>query len=322
MTGTWPDLQLAAERPFGELSRQSLARQARTGLSVRVARGGYEEAAVWEQLTPRERHIVRARAMTATGRQLPVLSHFTAAAVHGLPFLGSWPDEIHTIIGKSTGGRSRSGVVKHAIRLDDADVVEVDGLRVTSLARTVIDVAACLPAVGGVIAADRALLLDRFGRRPPLLRQHQLLELWERMLPFQGHTRARDVILFADGRAESPLESASRVNMRIVGVPQPALQQSYHDAQGWIGDSDFSWEDYDLIGEADGDAKYLDAGLRNGRSAEQVVLDEKIREDRLRALPRRVTRWRWSVGISADRLWAHLSAAGLPCGRTWAPPPL
>jgi hypothetical protein len=100
--------------------------------------------------------------------------------------------------------------------------------------------------------------------------------------------------------------------MRIVGCPPPILQQSHFDDRGFIADTDFSWPEYGAVGEADGDIKYLDPAYRRGRSADQVVLDEKIREDRLRALPKVVARWRWPVALSPERLRHTLAAAGLP----------
>lgn len=317
MNSSLPPITYSRELLYADDTRQQRARRVRSGADIRIARGAYVESEGWARLSAREQHILLARALSESGRQLPVLSHLTAAAIHGLPVLGQWPREVHAIVGRTPGGRSKSGVVKHAIALDDADVVEFDGLRVTSLARTVVDLAASLSVMGGVVVADRALLVDRFARGSALVDRDALLEVWARMLPFRGHVRALDVLTFAETRAESPLESVSRVTMRTLGVPKPVLQQSFSDAEGWIGDTDFFWPEFNVVGEADGDSKYLDAALRSGRSADQVVLDEKIREDRLRALPKSLVRWRWAVGVNPAFLWARLSRAGLPRGRRW-----
>jgi hypothetical protein len=67
-----------------------------------------------------------------------------------------------------------------------------------------------------------------------------------------------------------------------------------------------------LIGEADGDIKYLDELYRGGRTAEQVLRDERIRENRLRALKLEMTRWEWGTAIRPAALRAHLQNAGLP----------
>lgn len=317
MNDIWPHVTLV--RNFGSAtdSRQRIVRQAREGSMVRISRGAYVDSGAWQQLGPREQHILVARTMSEQRRDPPVLSHLTAAAIHDLPVLEPWPKVVHTIVGKTAGGSSTKGIARHAIPLDDGDIVEVDGLRVTSLARTVIDLAATLPLLGAVAAADRALRVDRFGHRAPLVTIEQLRRRWEDMLPFRNHTRVLRALDLADGLSGSPLESVSRVNMCLIGVPKPVLQQSFSDGHGWIGDTDFWWEAFNLVGEADGAAKYLDPKLRNGKTADQVVLDEKMREDRLRALPKNLVRWRWAVGINPARLWKTLSGAGLPRGVAW-----
>ncbi|MBW8873234.1 MAG: hypothetical protein JF618_14115 [Leifsonia sp.] len=137
-----------------------------------------------------------------------------------------------------------------------------------------------------------------------------------RAQPMRGHRRSLEVILRADPRADSPLESVSRVSMRAAGLPEPELQVPFHDGAGLIGYADFAWPAHSVVGEADGDAKYLDTSLRGGRTAERVVLDEKIREDRLRALGLRVVRWRWVTARDPRALSALLTAAGLPVDRS------
>ncbi|MBO1806028.1 hypothetical protein [Leucobacter ruminantium] len=64
--------------------------------------------------------------------------------------------------------------------------------------------------------------------------------------------------------------------------------------------------------EMDGRIKYADPVYRNGRTLEQVLLDEKEREDEVRGIHRKsVVRWGWSSIGSARRLGARLSAFGL-----------
>jgi hypothetical protein len=120
------------------------------------------------------------------------------------------------------------------------------------------------------------------------------------------------VIRFGETRAESPLESVSRANMRIIGCPAPELQVSFDDHAGHIGDVDFYWRGLRTVGEADGRVKYIDQALRAGKSAVEVVVDEKTREDRIRALGERVSRWAWGVGVNPALLRAHLRRAGIP----------
>jgi hypothetical protein len=66
-----------------------------------------------------------------------------------------------------------------------------------------------------------------------------------------------------------------------------------------------------LWGESDGKAKYVDAAVRGGLSAEQAVYREKLREDRIRGLGLGIVRWGWADVENPDRLGRKLLAAGL-----------
>jgi hypothetical protein len=317
MTDASPKLTYVRDLRERYDTRQQHARAASAGRETRVANGVYLPEPAWASLDARERYLVRIRAVAETRRNQQVLSHWSAAAIHGLSSISEWPWKVHTTIGPTSGGRSRNDVVKHSLTLGDTDVVEVDGLLLTSVARTTLDMATIGSFVDAVTIVDGALHVDRFGRRPPLTTREELRELWMRRMPFRGHARAADVIGFAETRADSPLESVSRVNMRLIGCPRPLLQSRFFDYQGFIGETDFDWPEFGLLGEADGDVKYLDPDSRHGRTADEVVRDERVREDRLRALPRSVTRWGWAIGSNPRALRRHLLAAGLPMGIRW-----
>jgi hypothetical protein len=226
--------------------------------------------------------------------------------------LGGWPRQVHLTIGRSKGGKSRDEIVKHSVDILNDDVTVVAGLRVTSVARTVIDLAANAKFMNAVVAADHALRLDRRGNREPLCTPEAITGASERRLPARAHAR-----IFATTQSDSPLESVSRVNMHAVGIPRPVLQQRFSDYRGLIGFSEFYWPEYTLVGEADGRSKYTDPQYRNGRTLEEVLLDEKKRADRLRAIGLTVSRWGWDVGVSPASLHRHLEAAGLPSGLPW-----
>ena len=317
MTGQLPPISFVRDLVEPHESRRALARSAIAGSSVRVGHGAYVEASVHASLSARERYLLRVRAVAATRRFRPVISHWSAAAIHGLPILGRWPDSVHTTIAPTSGGRSRGNVVKHCAALGDTDVVDIDGMLVTSVARTVVDLAAVLPFRDAAVMVDRALLVDRFGRLVPMTDRVSLEQCWASRGVFRGFARAKSAIAFGEDRAESPLESVSRVSMRVIGCPRPLLQVPHSDAEGPIGEPDFYWPGFNAVGEADGKTKYLDASLRNGRTAEQVLMDEKYREDRLRALPRAFTRWGWEVGVDPARLRSRLQRLGLPTGARW-----
>jgi hypothetical protein len=295
-------------------TRQQHARAATRGLEVRVARGAYVARETWEGLDARGRHLLRMMAIARTRELPPVFSHWSAAVAHGLPLFGPPPNRVHVLVPRGSGGRSKGGVAAHASELPPEDEAEVAGLRCTSPERTAADLAATAPTDEAIAIADH--VLRRRASGPHIsdveTRRDRMLAAWMRAQPMRGHRRSLDVIIRADARADSPLESVSRVSMHAAGVPEPELQVPFYDGAGLIGYVDFAWPAHSVVGEADGDAKYLDASLRGGRSAERVVLDEKIREDRLRALGLRVVRWRWATARDPRALSALLTAAGLP----------
>ena len=302
-------------------TRQQHARAACTAAEVRVARGAYLSAASWQRLNARERYLARVRAVAETRRTRPVLSHWSAAAVHGLPIMGGWPQEVHTSAPPASGGRSRNSVVRHAALLSDADIVTVDGMLVTSPARTAVDLATVGTFMAGALIVDRVLHVNRHDPSAvPNVTKACLHDTWERALPFRGHRRALRVIDFGVDCSDSALETVSRVNMMVIGCPRPLLQTPYSDYQGFIGEVDFDWPEFGVVGEADGAVKYFAPAFGSGRTPEQILLAEKDRHDRLTALPKRVPRWRWSVGVSAPALRDRLSQAGLPMGIRWTAP--
>ena len=107
--------------------------------------------------------------------------------------------------------------------------------------------------------------------------------------------RLRDVLKLASPLSESAGESITHLAMHDLGLPAPVQQQAFRDQAGLIGRVDFWFPDHGVVVEFDGLVKYRDASHRSGRSAEEVVIDEKLREDRLRAVPdvRHVVRPVW-----------------------------
>jgi len=298
-------------------SRHQLARDAAAGVAHRVSRGAYIEAVVWNEMRDRDRYLHLVVAAARTRRTRAVFSHWSAAVIHGLPIVGSWPDRVHVSVSAATGGRSTGRVVRHVAPLRDEEVVEVDGMLVTSVARTVLDLAGLPEPLTAVVAADRALRLDRFGRARPMVTRAELEAAYSARLPLRTHARVRAVLDFAVTESDSVLESVSRFNMRAIGLPSPTLQQRFDDHLGLIGWSEFFWPEFSLVGESDGRMKYLDPAFRAGRSLDQVLYDEKVRADRLSSLDLKVTRWDWDTGLRPEALRRHLVAAGLPTDREW-----
>ena len=127
----------------------------------------------------------------------------------------------------------------------------------------------------------------------------------------RGRARARRVVEFIDAGADRPGESLSRVTMHLLGVPAPVLQHRIVTQSGAVYYLDFFWPDQGIGGDFDGRITYVDPAYRGGRTADQVVADEKVREDEVRLELRGSGRWDWAVAGSPRDLGERLRRIGL-----------
>jgi hypothetical protein len=278
----------------------AMRRAAGRGDLRRVRRGVYVGADHWEGIDPRQRHLIEIRATVEATRAPSVVSHRSAAAVWGLPVVGARGTAVHLTVTGASGPDTRRTYVRHAVATPPS-VRVVDGIPVTSAARTVVDLARTDGFLTAVAAGDAAL---RRGAVTPDELRAEVVAVGRG----RGVRVARDVVAFVDGGSESAGESLSRVRMREVGVPAPALQHVVRDDQGFVGRVDFWWEAVGVVGEFDGRSKY---GIDEAVSASDQLWEEKLREDRLRALGLSVVRWTWSDAWLGGPMAARLVTAGV-----------
>lgn len=263
-----------------------IRRLRRRGTWASVRRGSYLDAETIAPLDGRQRHELLVRAVVAGLKTPAVVSHCSAAVLHGISLWSTHLGIVHlTRTPPAHSGRSAQLLI-HVARFHPDDVTIRDGLAVTTVARTITDVARALPFEQAVVAADAALFLG--------LTTRELLEASAaRAMGLPGSRSMARVIRFADGRSESVGESRSRVMMHRAGLPSPDLQLEVRDSAGaTIGRTDFAWRAGRLLGEFDGRVKYGRL-LRPGQDAGDVVFREKQREDALRDTGARVIRWVW-----------------------------
>jgi predicted transcriptional regulator of viral defense system len=146
-----------------------LRRLHRGGELIRVRRGAYA-LENRPDLAVEERHH---RLILGTAPQLrdgAVFSHGSAAVLHGLPVWPEAVDRVHVTRNRSGNGIKRAVVQVHGAPLDGPETVLIENMPVTSLARTVLDLARTLPMTRAVAAGDRALALgltrQQLGGRP------------------------------------------------------------------------------------------------------------------------------------------------------------
>jgi hypothetical protein len=256
----------------------------RRGDLVKVRPGAYVSGAL--PRAPEELHRLRVRAAVPAFAPDVVVSHASAAVVLGLPAWGIALDRVHGTRSRRTGGRCGRTFHLHCASLAPEEIIEVDGIAVTAPARTVVDVARCVPFEPAVVLADEAL-------REGLVSRADLAAALEASARRPGCPAARRVVDFADGRSESVGESRSRVAMAALGLAAPVLQWNVrHPSGAWLGRTDFGWPESMTVGEFDGRVKYGRL-VPPGADPGDVVFAEKLREDALRDAGLRVVRWTW-----------------------------
>ncbi|MGO4784080.1 type IV toxin-antitoxin system AbiEi family antitoxin domain-containing protein [Cryobacterium sp. W22_MBD10_FK3] len=284
------------------------------GQGTRLRRGVFTTADRWAGLTARDRYLDHIRAVIATRRHDPVVSHQSAAALWGIPLGGAWPGDVHVLAVPATRVRSKNGVFVHRTAFDWDDVVELDGVLVTSPARTLLDLARTTTFGDAVVAIDHAIN-PRRATPEVLVYADELSELLARCGSLRGSTKAQRAIDFARPDADNPGESLSRVAIFELGFPDPELQCRHPNPRGGWYFTDFEWRRFRLIGEFDGRGKYLKEEFLRGRTPGDAVYDEKVREDHLRAEGFRVVRWGPAELADRGALSRRLIEAGLPAIR-------
>ncbi len=259
----------AAELRAAGTSGRQIRAQVLSGELVRIGMGLYAKRDMAEGLRRHEFGEMFLAAYAAVAALGPgtAASHQTAAQIHGLDLLTRPGAEVTVTRAPGRGSRSaKPGVHLYVARLPAGHVCQVFGLPITTAARTVLDVARATPFREGLVTADSALHQHRTSKE-------EMRTLLAETPRARGCRTAWDVVEFADGLAESPLESIARVVFRDCGLPKPALQVTIgHDE--FIGRVDFFWERYRTIAEVDGAMKYADPY----RARAQLRRDKKLRE--------------------------------------------
>lgn len=291
--------------------RQHVHRLHHAGLLERVWPGVYAAPDPRARAGPRQEAARYLQRVRAAAHQMPgqVFTSYSAAALLGLPIVAGWPREVYVLAGGPNGSR-RPGV-RYIGHRQEIPETRVEGIRITSPAHTVLQLARHASLAAALVAADRALRDLPYQVEEPLLTPEQLAAEHRRLMPYRGSVRAWAVLERATTLADGALESISRLTIEELGFAAPELQHRIWlpglDEHVWV---DFYWPEHDIAMEADGHGKYLDAGSAVG--AAQRVVHEKRREDEIRAQVRTFGRWGWDEAWKVDPLERRLERAGVP----------
>ncbi|MFT4260332.1 hypothetical protein [Microbacterium sp.] len=302
----------------GGLAERQVQHLVESGVFRKIRRGRYVFETDWAQLWPEGKHLVQvvAARLNAVGGG-HVFWGPSAAVLLGIPLYRLSPKAVHVGTVDRRHGRTRAGITWHYVDIPDSEIVEIDGIRCTSLDRTILDLARSTTAEAALAAADAALRAEAV--RDGQVQDGDAAGEWRERMSFRarrehgrGIVRARWTIEFADGRAQLPGESVSRYRLYQLGFSNYDIQVPVVGATGNLYWLDFAFVGMRCFGEFDGLDKYTDAALRGERTAQEVVLDEKRREDDIRGVTGwRLGRWGLPDIATPDAFSAKLSAFGI-----------
>ena len=213
------------------MSRKMLAAHVKAGAVVRVWHGVYA-------LTPPDADGRLAALDLMTGRTM-VACMSTAARLYG--FDTERDDRIH-VLDPGVRMRPNAGLMVHQ-RLG-APLRRVDGRLATAPAWTAVEVARTLRRPRALATLDAAL---HSGSTSAQDLEAALREQKGR----RGTVRVRELLGYANGRAESAMESEARLVFIDGGLPLPVLQHEILDACGQRWRVDFAWPEARVVAEYD-----------------------------------------------------------------------
>jgi hypothetical protein len=280
-------LSIAQLRACG-LDDHAVARRVREGRLHRLHRGVYAVGHPGVTLRGRFRAAVLACGAAAA------LSHFSAAALWG--FLG-WEERYVEVTLVGDGTRRIAGLRVHRSRaLDRRDVWRRHGIRVTSPARTLLDLAAVLP--------ERALRRAvRRAQAEHVVSIRQVLELLARSNGHPGAGRLRAAV------ADGPAPTRSELEDLLLGLlDDAAIERPQINAPLRFDDvtivPDFLWRQQRVVIEADRAAWHEHKLVREHDADKQA---------RLEAAGYRVLRITWEQTIRRpNQTLARIRAALAP----------
>jgi hypothetical protein len=193
--------------------------------------------------------LARASAALVVAADDALLCDVSAARHRGLPlppWIGLDDEALVGVAVPAGGGRpQRNGVRGRRLLMPVDHVVEHQGLRMTSVARTWVDCAALIPVDHLVAMGDAALHMKLVSER-----ELRRMVTWAHRR--RGVVRARQALGLLDGRAESPGESLARVALMLCGIPRPEVNLDIVNRGQWLARVDMAWPEHRVIVEYDG----------------------------------------------------------------------
>jgi hypothetical protein len=222
-----------------------------------------------------------------------IVTGVAASAMHG----AEWVDAAVPIelIYPHTHPYPPAGIAARNERIADDEITRVDGIPVTTLARTAFD-------LGRYQTRDRAVARLDALMRAAAFSPDEVLFLAKRYRGARGVKLLKEALSLVDGGAASPRETWLRLIYIDGGLPKPTTQIPIFDTDGTLLRTvDMGWENFKVLSEYDGDQHRTNRPqyVKDVRVIPKIerlgfIVDRVIKEDRPPAILRRA----WDAMIS------------------------
>ncbi len=187
--------------------------------------------------------VIRAKACWLRSRRRGILAGFSASALHG----SKWIDPTMPAAIIDTNRRPTLGVQAWDERIEADEIAVVNGMRITTPARTALDLARRYPTDVAVAAVDALMQATD-------LKMADVELLADRYRGRRRMKAARAALALVDGGAQSPKETWLRLLLVRAGFPRPQTQIAVRNEWGWAeAYLDMGWDDIKVAVEYDGD---------------------------------------------------------------------
>lgn len=227
----------------------------RAGVTEKRLRGNDLSAPFWGvRATASATLSERAQAFATRMQDGAFFSHETAALLWGIPLPPELADNpsIHVSVAGGRRGPGGAGVIGHHLQVSERDITVHAGRRVTTLARTVCDLAPALHDEDLLTAIDNIL----WWRRPMSQRAtpEELRATLHRFRGRRGRARLFEMAALASDRSDAPPETAFRLRFLRAGFPPAQPNERVYDTSGrFLAMPDLQFREYKMAFDYEGD---------------------------------------------------------------------
>ncbi|MBT1177323.1 hypothetical protein JS532_07050 [Bifidobacterium callimiconis] len=289
-----------------DAQRRALLRRSKAGILVSPYRNLYARAEYWSSLTPPQRHIHTARALSIAHPHW-IFAGLTAACAYGLDHSYSLHTDMTITIASTIPDTPHHNPRLRRIRMSDIPHHRIADIPVTDIYRTLIDCATMFSF------ADALPMFDSAARKGA-----SIVDLPDRCRAL-GIDSANVVTLcaYADPLSENGGESFARATIIQLGFVVPRLQRPFANPANPNAPlrADFTWElpgGVIIVAEFDGMGKYVMTDTKRS-SIQAKVHAEREREDQLKSQGvTTIVRFEFEDLTHPERLERKLLQAGVP----------